>query len=264
MKNLKLWATLLLLCVCNQGFSQTVTVAVEAVYPKDQAAYVYEPLKLWLEKKTGLTVTIESADNYYFYWRSAKNNEPDFTLDAAHVAAYRMTNKNYVPLARVKENISYHLISNDEPADGQGIGEFLVGEKVVTLPNPNMGSILFDRWFTDLFLQPTKIVTALSWEDVIEQVFSQSASAAIVPSSLFELYPNFLSLKESDPLPGLTFLASPAVSPQVRQSFKDAIIAIGEDDESFDILAELNSDGFVEVNPDDYEGLGEILEKMSY
>ncbi len=264
MKASKFFVWLLLFSFVTVSNSQTVTLAVEAVYPKDQAEFVYEPLKNWLEKKTGLTVEIESADNYYFYWRSAKNQEPDFTLDASHVAAYRMNEKNYVPLARVQEDISYHLISNFEPAEGQSIGEFLVGERVVTLPNPNMGSILFDQWFTDLFLQPQKIVTALSWEDVIEQVFAQNANAAIIPSSLFDLYPNFLSLRESEKMPGATFLASPLVSPQIQQSFKDAIMSIGEDDESFDILAELNSDGFIEVDAKNYENLAELLTGLLY
>ena len=51
----------------------------------------------------------------------------------------------------VQENMTYHLISIFEPEQGQDIGEFLVGEGVVTLPKPNKASILFDQWFTDLF-----------------------------------------------------------------------------------------------------------------
>lgn len=244
--------------------SQTLTLAVEATYPKDQAELVYEPLKEWLEAKTGMSIELELADNYYFYWRSAKNEQPDFTLDASHIAAYRMQEKNYVPMARVQEDMTYHLISNFEPEEGQDIGEFLVGEGVVTLPNPNMGSILFDKWFTDLFLQPKKIVTALSWEDVIEQVFAQSANAALIPSYLFDLYPNFLSLKESDTMPGLTFLASPTVDPGIRKIFTDAILTLGQDDESFDVIAELNTNGFKEVDMAEYEGLADLLTKLLY
>jgi ABC-type phosphate/phosphonate transport system substrate-binding protein len=262
MNKIRYQVALLLLFMATLSFGQTVTLAVEAIYPKDQAEFVYEPLKNWLEKKTGYRVNIESADNYYFYWRSAKNNQPEFTLDASHIAAYRMQEKNYIPLARQQEDVSYHLISNFEPADGQSIGEFLVGESVVTLPTPNMGSLLFDKWFTDLFLQPRKVVTALSWADGLEQVFAQSANAAIIPSYLFELYPNFLSLQESQPFPGLTFMASPNVDPQVRQSFKDAIISLGTDDESYDILAELNTDGFIETSDEDYEGLTDLLKNM--
>jgi ABC-type phosphate/phosphonate transport system substrate-binding protein len=264
MKIFKLIVLGMSLCVTNSAFCQTITIAVEATFPKDQAEYVYEPLKNWLEKKTGMNIEIQSADNYYFYWRSAKNNEPDFALDASHIAAYRMDEKQYIPLARVQEDVSYHLISNQVPETGQSVGEFLVGNKVVTLPNPNLGSILFDQWFTDLFLQPQKVVTALSWEDVIEQVFAQSADAAIIPSSLFELYPNFATLKESRKYPGLTFLASPTVSQPIQESFKNAIMSIGDDDESFDILAELNTDGFIEVDKEAYKGLSDILTKLVY
>ena len=259
MNKYKCCVALTMMFVISLGFSQTVTLAVEATYPSDQAELVYEPLKNWLQKKTGFKVNIESADNYYFYWRSAKNNQPEFTLDASHIAAYRMQEKNYIPLARLQEDVSFHLISNFEPAEGQSIGEFLVGEHVVTLPTPNMGSVLYDQWFTDLFLQPRKIVTALSWEDVLEQVFAQSANAAIIPSHLFELYPNFLSLKESDAFPGMTFLAAPSVDPNVRKIFKDAILSLGEDDESYEVLAELNSDGFIETTIEDYKELDKIL-----
>ena len=260
----KALATGLMLLLALSVNSQTITLAVEGNYPKDQAQFVYEPLKNYLESKTGMTVEILAPENYYFYWRDAKNGDPDFTLDASHVAAYRVQEKNYIPLARVQEDTKYYLISNFEPEDGQSIGEFLVGNRVVTLPNPNYGSILFDEWFTDLFLQPQKVVTALSWEDVIEQVFAQSADAAIIPSALFELYPNFATLQESRSYPGLTLLASPTVNPQVRESFKNAVMAIGEDDESYDILAELNSDGFIEVDMAAYDGLAELLTRLRY
>ncbi len=264
MKRKKCYLALTMLCLATLSYGQTVTLAVEAIYPKDQARLVFEPLKVWLEQKTGYDINIESADNYYFYWRSAQNKEPEFTLDASHIAAYRMKENNYIPLARQQEDTSYHLISNSEPAEGQSIGEFLVGESVVTLPTPNMGSILFDRWFTDLFLQPRKVVTALSWEDVLEQVFAQSANAAIIPDYLFKLYPNFLSLKESDAFPGLTFMASSSVDPQIRQIFKDAIISIGKDDESFQVLAELNTAGFIEANNEEYSKLTGLLTKNTY
>ncbi len=264
MRLMKCFILLVLMSSVFMSHAQTITLAIEATYPKDQAEFVYQPLKAWLEKKTGLKVEIESADNYYFYWRAAKQEQPDFTLDASHVAAYRMNKHNYLPLARLNEDVSFHLISNTEPANGQSIGEFLVGENVMTLPSPNMGSILFDQWFTDLFLQPRKTVTALSWEDVIEQVFAQSASAAIIPNYLLELYPNFISLQQSKSYPGLTFLASPRVSPAAREAFKEAVLSLGKDDESYAVLAELNSTGFIETDGEEYQELLDLLIKLRY
>ena len=53
----------------------------------------------------------------------------------------------------IPEDVSYHLISNQVPEDGQSVGEFLVGNKVVTLPNPNLGSILFDQYTNKKYKQ---------------------------------------------------------------------------------------------------------------
>ncbi|WP_154224748.1 phosphate/phosphite/phosphonate ABC transporter substrate-binding protein [Marinicella rhabdoformis] len=261
---IKLLTCLVLLSTSFVTRAQTVTLAVEATFPSEQATFVYEPLKRYLESKTGFTVNIEVKDNYYFYWRAAKNETPEFTLDASHVAAYRMEEKGYIPVATVQEEIRYHLISDFEPAEGQAIDAFLVGKSVVMLPNPNMASLLFDQWFTDLFLQPTKVVSALSWEDVMEQVFAQTAQAAIVPSSVYEIYSNLLELKVSDPMPGLTFLAAPHVDSGTRENFKKAIMAIGETDETFDILAELNTDGFIEVDKEKYKDLSQFLTRLLY
>ena len=126
--------TLVCLALLSTTFltqAQTITLAVEATFPSEQATFVYEPLKKYLEKQTGYTINIEVKDNYYFYWRAAKNETPEFTLDAAHVAAYRMEEKGYVPMATTQEETKYHLISDFEPAEGQSIDAFLVGKSVV-------------------------------------------------------------------------------------------------------------------------------------
>ena len=246
------------------AFSQTVNLAIEANYPPDQAKFVYEPIRDYLSRKTGMDVVLDVQENYYFYWREAKNSSAQFTLDAPHIAAYRMEEQGYIPLARIQENTSYHLISTVEKPDSQNLDQFLVGKRVIMLPNPSLASMLFDEWFTDLFMQPNKVVSALSWDDAIEQVFSQQADAAIIPQWLFEQYPNFVSLKESKAYPGLTFMAAPTVSESDREAFKEVILALGQDQESFDILAELFTEGFQEVDLKDYEGLAAMLKTLLY
>ncbi|KAA3639021.1 MAG: hypothetical protein DWP95_11395 [Proteobacteria bacterium] len=219
-----------------QIHSQTINITVEAIYPPQQAEYVYQPLADWLAKKTGFEVQINSADNYYFYWRDAKAQNPDFTFDAPHVAAYRMTEKNYEPILRVAADQRYYLVTNQNIDVTADIGKQLVGQRVITFPSPNIGSLLFDQWFTDLFLQPQKVVTALSWKDVINQVFSGEAEAAIIPQYLYQLYPNLLVLKESKPFPGQIFLASPTVSPGIKSSVIKALNEITDSDEAYQIL----------------------------
>jgi ABC-type phosphate/phosphonate transport system substrate-binding protein len=249
-----------ILVMTFQSHSQTINLTVEAIYPPQQAEFVYQPLADWLASKTGFDVEIESADNYYFYWRDAKSQNPDFTLDAPHVAAYRMAEKNYQPILRVAADQRYYLVTNQNIDVSEDIGKQLVGKRVITFPSPNIGSLLYTQWFTDLFLQPQKVVTALSWKDVINQVFSGEAEAAIIPQYLYQLYPNLLVLKESDPYPGQIFLASPTVSPNIKSAVIKALSEINDSDEAYQILTELNAERLTEVNIEDYQGLEKLLE----
>ena len=186
---------------------------------------------------------------------------PDFTLDAPHIAAFRAENKQYRALATTIEPLSFHLISLDEPAQGQSVHEFLTTKKIVMLPNPSLATIFFKQWFTDLFSAPDKDVTALSWQEAIEIVFDGSAKAAIVPDWIYNLYPNFTSLLQSESMPGLTFMASQNVSKDVVRNFQTAILSLQNDEAAYDVLVELNTEGFKSPNIEEYKALLKLLPK---
>jgi hypothetical protein len=189
--------------VSVQVSAEKYTLVIEPTFPVEQGKQVYEPLRQWLSQKTGHDIEVIIDNNYYFYWRNANGNRmPDFTLDAPHIAAFRAKNKQYTALATTIEPLSFHLISLDEPAQGQSVQEFLTSKKIVMLPNPSLATIFFKQWFTDLFSAPDKDVTALSWQEAIEIVFDGSAKAAIVPDWMYNLYPNFTSLLQSESMPG--------------------------------------------------------------
>ncbi len=245
---------LLFFGVSPKAYADKYTLVIEPTFPAEQGKQVYEPLRQWLNKKTGHQFEIIIDNNYYFYWRNANGSRmPDFTLDAPHIAAFRASKKNYKILATTIEKLSYHLISLDEPADGQTVKDYMVGKKIVMLPNPSLASIYFKQWFTDLFASPKKDVTALSWQEAVEIVFDGSAQAAIVPNWMFNLYPNFASLIESKKIPGSTFTVSPNVPQEVADVFQNALLSLQDDETAFDVLVELNTEGFVKHNEVDYE-----------
>ncbi len=239
--------------------ARTLTLHIVSTYPPEKAKQVYEPLRQWLSKNTGYEITLSLPKNYFFYWREAQGEMPELTLDDPHVAAYRIEKKGYVPLARKEEDITYHLIAQDEPAEGQSLNSFMLGKRVIVLPSPSLSSIYFDRWFTDLFQQPVKAASALSWRDAVEQVFDEQADAAIVPNSTYRLYPNFFSLKQSDPLPGRVFLASPELSLATVNKIRRALLDMGGDNDGYSALVELNSQNLIEATKNDYQGLHKFL-----
>jgi ABC-type phosphate/phosphonate transport system substrate-binding protein len=251
---------IVLSCFVSVANANKYTMVIEPIYPIEQGKQVYEPLRKWLSKKTGHDLEIIIDNNYFSYWRNAIGKRtPDFAFDAPHVAAYRINKKDYRPLASTLEPTIFHLISLDVPYDDETIDQFMVGKKVIMIPNPSLASIFFNKWFTDLFASPSKVVTALSWQDAVELVFDGAADAAIVPEWMLNLYPNFASLKKSESLPGPTFLASPNVSKDVAEAFQAALISLIDDEEAYDVLVELNAEGFQAPTVEEYEPLLELL-----
>jgi len=242
------------------AFAEKYTLVIEPTYPVEQGKEVYEPFRVWLSKKTGHSIEIVIDNNYYFYWRSANGSRlPDFTFDAPHVAAFRAQKKGYKAIATTIEKLSYHLISLDEPKKGESVQDFLVSKKIIMLPSPSLATVYFNQWFTDLFATPTKDVTALSWQETIEIVFDGSADAAIVPDWMFNLYPNFASLIESKKIPGNTFMASPNVPEDVVQDFQNALLSLIDDESAYDVLVELNTEGFEKADISQYKELVKFL-----
>ena len=236
------------------------TLVIEPTFPVEQGKRVYKPLQQWLSKKTGHDIEVVIDNNYYFYWRNANGSRtPDFTFDAPHVAAFRAKKKGYKAIATTVEPLSYHLIALDEPQEGESIQDFLVSKKIVMLPSPSLASVFFNQWFTDLFAAPNKDVSALSWLEAVEIVFDGGAQAAIVPDWMFNLYPNFASLKQSANIPGTTFMASPNLPQDVVDNFQTALLSLQNDEAAYDVLVELNTEGFKKPNLKDYDELMKLL-----
>lgn len=254
MKKLIMIFAILFYCITSIAYADKYTLVIEPTFPAEQGKQVYEPLRQWLNKKTGHQFEIIIDNNYYFYWRNANGSrEPDFTFDAPHIAAFRAKKKNYNVVATTVEKLSYHLICLNEPAEGQTVQDYMVGKKIVMLPTPSLASVYFNKWFTDLFAAPKKDVTALSWQESVEIVFDGSAEAAIVPNWMFDLYPNFASLIESEKIPGSTFMSSSNVPHDVVDSFQNALLSLQGDEAAFDVLVELNTEGFIKSDNASYD-----------
>ncbi len=236
------------------------TLVIEPSYPINQAKEIYQPFRSWLSKETGYDLELIIDKNYYTYWYQAQKDDlPDFTLDAPHIASYRMNFKNYTALATTIEPLSFHLISLQEPAKDESVQDFMVSKKIVMLPSPSLATIYFKQWFTDLFEAPMKDISALSWQECVEIVFDGGAQAAIVPNWMYNLYPNFSSLIESKKTPGVTFTASPNVPKEVVDKFHSVLLSMKDKDSAYDVLVELNTEGFKQPNPSDFQELTDLL-----
>ncbi len=237
------------------------TLLVEATYAPDRGKEVYETFTKWLGKQIGHEIEIIIDNNYYSYWRQIHGKRtPDFTFDSPHIAAFRAIKKQYRPVAVTQEDLVFHLVSLEEIPEDTTIEKHLTNKKVAMLPNPSLASIYFKQWFNDLFASPQKNVAALDWQETIDIVYDGEAQAAIIPHWMYNLYPNFVSLKQSPPIPGRTFMASPNVPKKIVDKLQNVLLTMHQiTEEGYDSSYELNTAGFKEVDLSRYEHLIDLL-----
>lgn len=233
-------------------------VTVEPSFPRQQAVEVYQPLLDYLAEATGHTFELHVPGNYHALWREIRaDTAVDFAFEEAHFTEYRATRYGFSPLVRTIEPTRFSLIAMPHIADGGTQG--LIGYRVVSMPAPSLGSATLGEVYPNPIAQPEIESSAASWRDGVEMVFADEAEAAMVPDYIANLYPNLVPIAQSEAYPGRAFSVAPTVPDEVRVAVRDALLALGERDDLYTLLAELGISGFVAADPALYQGHDAIL-----
>lgn len=244
----------------QEAQEQALKLLIHPVYTPDVSSAVHKPLANYIATKIGREIELVTPRDFHKYWLDTRAGEYyDLILEDSHIADYRRQSGTHTPLVRAKDDIRYMLLSSDplvrEPAH-------LIGLRISTLSSPSLGHQMLARWFSNPMAQPQILSNSKSWLDSVEAVFATDSDAAVVPSWIGKRYPNLTPVLESDPLPGLTLSVGDTVDAGLRRALQEAMIALDENSEDYDVLNELNVTGFVTVSPGDYEGLSDLLNSL--
>jgi hypothetical protein len=246
------------LLLAGHATADTFTFVAEPSYPPDQAQEVYKPLVDYLSRSTGHTFKLVTPRNYHLHWRDMRRNTPyDFVYEEAHFVDYRAQRYGFEPLVRKSSPTVYALLADFQFADKGVAG--LVGRRIVSMPAPSLGFAMLAEMYSNPISQPDFRSEASSWRDGVEMVFAGDAEAAMVPNFLAEQYPNLVSLKESRSVPGAALSANPAISAEVKQAVRDAMLKLHEDPDSYNTLVELGATQFEPATAAEYFGIEQAL-----
>jgi len=235
------------------------TFAIEPSYRPDRTAEIYKPLLDYLDKSTGEHFTLVTSRNYHFYWRDIHTTtKTDFAFDEAHMADYRITHDQYVPLVRAAEPTSYTLVTSDPDLAKKGPNG-LVGHSIITMPSPSLGYVLLLELYSNPVSQPDIRSTAAAWRDAIDSVFGGDDDAAIIPTWLKAQYPNLVSVKTTRQFAGPCVTASAQVPEEVRKKVADALLKLETNESTSTVLIELGVSKFVPAAAKDYSGAEKLL-----
>ncbi|GAB4197294.1 MAG: hypothetical protein Tsb002_31290 [Wenzhouxiangellaceae bacterium] len=262
---LLLLGVVLLSAALKPAYSQDVTgdalsLLVHPTYIPDQSEAVHQPLANYLSRILEREIILITPRDFHKYWQEARSGVIyDMVLEDSHMAAYRLQRGGYQPLVRADNPMTFMLLSNDprvtEASD-------LIGQRISTMSSPSLGYQLLARWFPNPMAQPQIMSTARSWTDSVEMVFAAEADATVAPGWLGERYPNLAPVAESEPFPGITLSVANRVSPTLRGDLREALLALDENSEDYNVLNELFIDRFVSAEVEAYSGLDELLKTL--
>ncbi len=238
-----------------------LTLLVQPSHPVEISKQVYQPLIDYLNAVSGNTVTLKSPRDFQQHWLNLRNGEtPDLVLEDAPITDYRIQKQGYTPLVRVKEDLTFSILTSGAYADDP-LEEF-VGKTISTLAAPSLGYLVLLQAFPNPFGQPNISSNSSTWLDGLEIIFSMDADAAVSPVWLVERYQNLYPIYTSEVFPGLTLSASSSVSDEVKAQLVSAMLLLNEDENHYAALTELNATEMVEAKAEDYVGFSNMLNQI--
>ncbi len=256
-----LMAALLMACFACTAWTQPLQMVAQPIFPADQAELVYQPLADYLTTQLNREVLLIIPRNYQQHWLDIKSDTViDLAIEEAPLTDYRVNYKNFVPLVRGENSVSYSLAVLDNTYASR---DDLVGLPVASMPAPSTGYLVLARWYNNPLSQARIISNSTSWDDAVQQIWSGEVEAAIIPTRLAQDYPQFTIIDTSVEMPSLAISASPDLDPELLQAITDALLALSDDQENADALIELDIQGFVPAVANEYRGYAEWLRAIS-
>ena len=234
---------------------------VQPVFTAEQTEDVFRPLVEYLNSATPYRFDLRLTRDFHRHWLEMRRGlTPDLVFEDAHLIARRIRQDGYTPLVKAEEPGTFSLMVSPGLA-GDDLNA-LVGMTIASLPSPSLGYLILASWFDNPMQQPNILSSANSWLDAVESIFSMEAEAAVVPHNLVGRYVNLDVIATSDSFPYSSIAASPGVPVDVQIAITDALIALRDNPEYFQVLHELDIEGFIAASESDYRGLEAWLDRV--
>ncbi|MCB1734455.1 MAG: PhnD/SsuA/transferrin family substrate-binding protein [Gammaproteobacteria bacterium] len=238
----------------------TYTLAIEPSDSPSRLQQLYRPLADYLSRSTGETFEVQLAPNFLAYWqRVKKGGAYDFIIDSAHMTDYRIKEQKFVPLMRGAGNVTYSVVTLKSGAGTEA--KALVGKNVASLGPPSMPYLLFHKLYPNPLRQP-KLVPVEGASAAIDELRSNNAIAAVIPSQVAQHTDDVIVIAETEAVPNLALSASPTVPAHIQARVVEALNNASSDPEIVELLDQLGISEMTPVDAAQYQGQASLLEGM--
>ena len=253
----KFIAGLVFLFACSTpAVCKELTLLIQPILDAKRTVTLYTPLANYIGKQTGYKVKIIATDNFLAYWNLMRQTKYDLILDAAHFTDFRVTKYNYEILVKIKDTVTYSLISNEE--DVFFDEDELIAKKVATVTSPSLGGIRLQQ----LYFNPARlpdIVDTPTFNVALEKLKRREVVAAMVPTPLINGDLTVNTVLVTEPTPHMALSASPAMSPKIKKRIKKILLDAKSIPGGEVMRQSMNISGFEKVHHSTYAGYARLL-----
>lgn len=236
----------------------TYNLAVMPVRSERDTKQSFNNLADYITRATGHEVKLKTYPDFKSYWKAIRADEVDFVLDAAHLVDYRVQRKHHQVLAKVKDKVSFSLVTNaDNPILD---AEELVGKKISVLTFPSRGVLEVNKMFTDVDGRASKQVVK-SYNQATFLLETGKVDAAMIPTPMLNRLTNLQVIQTTEQWPHMGFTASSKVPVKVKSSVVRALLRAPKSAYGLEALEHSGLSGFEPADHVVYEGYSQIFGK---
>jgi len=245
-----------LLLVSTPAVSKEITLLIQPILDAKRTIELYTPLANYISAQTQKKVRIITTNNFLAYWNLMRQTKHDLVLDAAHFTDFRAKKYNYEILVKIKDTLTYSLITNE--SDVYFDEHELVAKSIATVTSPSLGGIRLAQLFANPARQP-RIIATSSFKAALDKLKAKEADAAMVPTAMISGDLTVNTVLVTDPIPHMAISASPSMSVAVKRKIKTALLKVKNIPGGDAMRKVMKISGFERVSYSTYRGYDEML-----
>ncbi|MFO7593670.1 MAG: PhnD/SsuA/transferrin family substrate-binding protein [Pseudomonadota bacterium] len=248
-----------LLLMSNLARANEVSLAINLGLAQKEAAEKYKPVVDYLAQATGERVKLKLNYNSFAHWEKMRRENYDVVIDNPAFTAFRTDRMDYTVIGKLPDVLSFTLVSHVDEMMFEP--DELIGRNVASVPSPSISALRLEQVFSNPMRQPNYIPVD-HYASALQLIMEGRAIGAMVPTGLLGSYNNLTSVYTTEQLPAPGVSVSSKVSPDLRNTIREAMLNAHQSEAGRTMLEALNVTQIEAANNDTYAGLEVLLEGL--
>jgi len=230
----------------------------------------YSPIAKRLSEVLGEPVVYRHPETWHNYARNMREGKYDIVFDGPHFAAWRMSNVNHTPVARLPGELGFVIMAKSDNTKVNSV-EDLVAKKICGLASPNLGTMVVFGIFDNPVIQPEIVIVSGGMKTVMKKFLSGECEYAVVRDTIFNSLPektkkDIKIIVHSTPLPNQTITVSKKIDAGKRAKISDFILSNDGALSASNLLNRFSKKKkfFIRAEVSEYNNLENLLQGVVY